>query len=69
MYIGHYKSVNSSQEFYSLLRENLDFPTQAEYNKSRYLLQVTYSVPSKSMEERIITRAKELGIPTGVKVD
>jgi hypothetical protein len=69
MYIGHYKSVNSSQEFYSLVRENLDFPTQAEYNKSRYLLQVTYSVPSKSMEERIITRAKELGIPTGVKVD
>jgi hypothetical protein len=69
MYIGHYKSVNSSEEFYSLLRENLDFPTQAEYNKSRYLLQVTYSVPSKSMEKRIIARAKELGIPTGVKVD
>jgi hypothetical protein len=69
MYIGHYKSVNSSEEFYSSIRENLDFPTQAEYNKSRYLLQVTYSVPSNSMEKRIIARAKELGIPTNIKVD
>jgi len=69
MYIGHYKSVNSSEEFYSLVRESLDFPTQAEYNKSRYLLQVTYSVPSKSLEKRIIARAKELGIPTNIKVD
>jgi hypothetical protein len=67
MYIGHYKSVNSSEEFYSSIRENLDFPTQ--YNKSRYLLQVTYSVPSNSMEKRIIARAKELGIPTNIKVD
>jgi len=69
MYIGHYKSVNSSEEFYSSIRENLDFPTQAEYKKSRYLLQVTYSVPSNSMEKRIIARAKELGIPTNIKVD
>lgn len=69
MYIGHYKSVNSSEEFYSLVRENLDFPIQAEYNKCRYLLQVTYSVPSKSLEKTIIARAKELGIPTNIKVD
>ena len=69
MYIGHYKSVNSSEEFYSSIRENLDFPTQAEYKKCRYLLQVTYSVPSNSMEKRIIARAKELGIPTNIKVD
>jgi 16S rRNA U1498 N3-methylase RsmE len=69
MYIGHYKAVNSSQEFYSSIRESLDFPTQVEHNKERYLLQSTYAVPSNSMYKRIVQRATELGIPKDIKVD
>ena len=69
MYVGHYKAVNSSQEFYSSIREKLDFPTQVEYKKERYLLSSTYSVPSTSVYNRITTRATELGIPKDIKVD
>lgn len=69
MYIGHYKSVNSSQEFFSSVREGLDFPTQVEHKGDRYLLQTTYSAASISMQKRIATRADELGIPRDINVD
>lgn len=69
MFIGHYKAVNSSQEFYSNTRDSLDFPTQVEHNSERYFLQYTYSVPSDSMHKRIVDRAKELSIPFDIKVD
>lgn len=69
MYIGHYKSVNSNLEFFSSVRNSLDFPTQVEHNGSRYLLQTTYSAASKSMQKRIVSRADELGIPRDVNVD
>lgn len=69
MYIGHYKAVKSNQEFFSMIRNGLDFPTQAEYKGERYLLQTTYSVPSKSMQTRITNRADELGIPRDIDVD
>lgn len=69
MYIGHYKAVNSSREFFSKIREGLDFPTQSQYEGERYLLQSTYTVPSSAVLNRIIKRAEELGIPKDVPVD
>jgi len=69
MYIAHYKSVNQSKEFYSQIRQSLDFPTQVEMNSERYLLQSTYTVPSKAVHDRILKRADELGIQKDVSIN
>ena len=69
MYIGHYKAVNSSREFYSEIRDGLDFPMQTQYEGERYLLQSTYTIPSSAVHDRLIRRAEELGIPKNVSVD
>jgi hypothetical protein len=69
MYVAHYKSVNSSKEFYSEKRETLNFPTQVQVGQDRYLLQSTYAVPSNSIYKRIIERAEELGIPKDVPIN
>ena len=37
-FIGHYKSVNSPEEFYSAPRQQLDFPTQVRRKSKNYLL-------------------------------
>ncbi|MFN9111768.1 MAG: hypothetical protein ACK5XN_17020 [Bacteroidota bacterium] len=68
MYIAHYKSVNSSKEFYAQKREKLDFPTQVQMNNERYMLHSTYIAAAKTMQERIESRAKELGIPFNVEI-
>jgi hypothetical protein len=52
-----------------MIRNSLDFPTQAEYKGERYLLQTTYSAASKSMQKRVTDRADELGIPRDINVD
>lgn len=69
MYIGHYKSVNSTNEFFSSKRKDLNFPTQVEYKGSRYLLHATHIAATKSQENNMKTRAKELKIPFNVKLD
>lgn len=69
MYIGHYKSVSSSKEFYSFKRKELDFPTQVEYKGERYSIFSTHIVSTKGQEQNIKNRSKELGIPFGVKLD
>ena len=69
MYIGHYKAVNSSREFYSTVRKELDFPTQVRYKNESYLLFVTYIASSPSQEKNINSRAKELNIPNNIPVD
>lgn len=69
MYIGHYKSVDSATEFFSVKRKDLNFPVQVEYNGSRHLLHATYIAATKSQENNIKSRAKELSIPFGVKLD
>lgn len=68
MYVGHYKSVVSSKEFYSSMRDSLDFPAQVEVESERYLLNTTYAVPSKSMLDNIYKRADDLGIPKDIPV-
>ena len=69
MYIGHYKSVNASREFYSSVREDLNFPAQATLDGERYLLIATYFASTKTQENNINSRAIQLGIKTGIKVD
>lgn len=68
MYIGHYKSVSSPEEFFSSVRQNLDFPTQVEYNKKRYLLHTTHQAYTNSQVKRIINFAKENKIEYDVNV-
>jgi hypothetical protein len=47
MFIGYYKSVASSKEFYSSKRSDLNFPIQVEYEGDRYLLNKTIQVSSE----------------------
>lgn len=68
MYLAHYKSVSSPEEFFSSTRETLDFPTQVEFNKKRYLLNATHQVATSSQLDRIISFAKENNIRYDVKV-
>jgi len=69
MYIGHYKSVSSSKEFFSSKRKELDFPTQVEYKGERYSIFATHMASTKKQEQNIKNRSKELSIPFGIKVD
>jgi hypothetical protein len=68
MYIGHYKAVNSANEFFSQKRKDLNFPVQIEYKGERYLLHATHIASTKLQENNIKNRSKELGIPFGVKL-
>lgn len=69
MYIAHYKSVNSAEEFFSSKRKSLDFPTQIEYKGRRYLLHATHLASTNKQVTNMKNRAKELNIPFGIKLD
>jgi hypothetical protein len=69
MFIGHYRAVDKAKEFYSNKRQKLDFPTQVEYKKERYLLVSTYTVSGGSQENNIKNRAIELDIPYDIELD
>jgi hypothetical protein len=68
MFIGHYKSVNTSEEFYSTEREDLNFPTQVEYKSNKYLLTKTIQI-SSSLKKNLAESAKRFNIDYDVKVD
>ena len=68
MYIAHYKSVQTNEEFYSEKRNTLDFPTQVELFGQRYLLRSTYLAGSLSQENNIINTAKKFNIKYNVKI-
>jgi hypothetical protein len=68
MFIGYYKSVNSSKEFYSKKRSNLNFPIQIEYNSDRYLLNKTIQVFSDSQEKNLIDTARRYGIEYNIEI-
>jgi len=68
MYIAHYKAVNSSDEFFSSKRQELNFPTQIEYNGQRYSLNATHIVATPRQEFSIANRAKTLNIPFGIGI-
>lgn len=68
MYIGHYKAVNSINEFFSEKREELDFPTQVLYKKESYYLFATHIVSTVSQQKNLTSRAKRLNIKTNIKI-
>lgn len=68
MYIAHYKSVNSSKEFYTQQRESLDFPAQVQLSNERYTLYTTYIVSGHTAHQKIKDRAKELNIPFDIEI-
>lgn len=68
MYIAHYKSVLTADEFYSKKRESLDFPTQVELSGQRYLLKNTYLISSPSAEKSLINSAEKYGIKVNVEI-
>jgi len=68
MFIAHYKSVNSPEEFFSSKRKTLDFPTQVEYLSKRYLLFSTYHADTNSQVQRIESFATANSIPFGVEL-
>lgn len=69
MYIGHYKAVNSPEEFFSLEREGLDFPTQVTIKSKRYFLHSTYHASTPSARKNIISMAEKNNIKYNVKID
>ena len=68
MFIGHYKSVNTSEEFYSTEKEDLNFPTQVEYKSNKYLLTKTIQI-SSSLKKNLTEVAKRFNIDYDVKDD
>lgn len=69
MFIGYYKSVNTSKEFYSQKKEDLNFPIQVEYQGDRYLLSKTIQVSSRTQENNIKNTAKSYGIEYDIRVE
>jgi len=68
MYIAHYKSVQTKEEFYSEKREDLNFPMQVELSGQRFLLNSTYIASSPSQEENVVKVAKKYNIKYNVKI-
>jgi len=68
MYIGHYKSVVSSSEFFTLERESLDFPTQVEMNGERYSLLRTITVGTPSSRSAVQKMAQKYSIPYDIEI-
>ena len=68
MFIGYYKSVNSSKEFYSESKEDLIFPMQIEYKGERYLLSKTIQV-TPTTEKKIKQTAEKHGIDYDIRID
>jgi hypothetical protein len=68
MFIGYYKSVNSLSEFYSEIREDLNFPAQVELKGERYILGKTIQLSSMSHYDKVVEAAKRYGITYGIKV-
>lgn len=69
MYIAHYKSVNSTNEFYASARDGLNYPTQIERNAERYTLDATYIVSGRNQLKSFINRIQSLNIEFNVDVD
>lgn len=69
MFIGHYKGVKTSTEFYSEERDTLNFPTQVVYKNERFLLNRTIQTSSTTQRQRVFDNAKEYNIEYNVKID
>ena len=69
MFVGHYKCVSSPEEFYSTRRNSLDFPSQVEVNKKRYMLARTYHIASDSKYDQFVEAAERNSIPHGIEIN
>jgi len=69
MFIGHYKSVKTSTEFYSEERNALNFPTQVIYKNERFLLNRTIQISSPTQRQKVFDNAKDYNIEYDVKID
>jgi len=69
MYVAHYKSVNTSDEFYSESRLSLDFPTQVELSSQRYYLFRTLQVDTPLKNKRFKEMADKHGVRSGIKIN
>lgn len=69
MFIGYYKNIDLSKEFYSIKSESLNFPMQVVYKGDRYLLGKTIQIASKSHENNIKKTAERYGIEYDVRID
>jgi hypothetical protein len=69
VYIAHYKSVNTSDEFYSENRSTLDFPSQVELNSLRYYLYRTLQVDTPSKMKNFKDMVTNHGVRSGINVD
>lgn len=69
MFVGHYRCVNSPEEFFSEKKESLDFPTQVEVESKRYMLMRTYQFASESRYQELKDMAQKNNIKFGVKID
>lgn len=68
MYIGHYKSVTSSSEFFTMERDTLDFPTQVEMNSERYSLFRAITVGTPSSRNALQELAEKYNIPYNIEI-
>lgn len=68
MFYGVYKSVSSPEEFLAEPREENNYPSQIEYNGSRYSLIRTIIVSSESLRNKLLVEAERLGIKHDVKI-
>lgn len=69
MFIGYYKGVQSSKEFYSEKKDNLNFPTQVVLDGERCLLVKTIQISSKNQYKMLVDSAKKYNIKYDVKLD
>jgi len=69
MYIGHYKAVASSNEFYAKGRTTLDYPTQIEFMKEKYSLYTTYILSGPKQEKNLKDRVTSLNIKVDIDID
>ncbi len=69
MYIAHYKSVNSANEFYAKGRDTLDYPTQVERGIERYTLDSTFVISGKNQLKSFVNRIQSLNIELDVDLD
>lgn len=69
MFYGVYKSVSSPEEFFAEPREENNYPSQVEYDGSRYSLARTIIVSSQSLRDKLLAEAERLGVKYDVKIN
>lgn len=67
-FIALYKCVSSPEEFYSEIRDSIDYPTQVMYKSNNYTLVSTMIITSSKQEKRLVDLAQERNIDCYVKL-